>query len=1195
MQLRQQILNGPLDLLPLAADTLDKLAAMRFTTVSEMFRAALAGRLTARRADQVELEDQILAITCTMLGHPVIDRATILHFQPEAEQKTVTDAIAGVNGEPFMAPKELLAASIRDLLLPLPFHQAAEKLKAVTIGDILALPLDQLPTAAIGSGQLGPFIIHLFDFLFLVNQPASGAPTPSLAETDQDLAARLLLAPWFTMATLRAGQEFLEQGGIRNIIIQQQAVGGLFMEKGRFNQILIRFAESSRSATSFTIERVNCLLCGRSRGHRSLCHHAAALALAMLPPDHSQQLQPIPFQLPDSPWQMATDILFDMYGVNPPTDLTIQRDNDHWQLSTDSDFRSVSWRLSDHRMKECAALFGSLLPKKKQPKATAATTHLRKLHINLTKLAAPEEADEETLITTPLPSAERAASFWSWLATSFTLTDPLPHFRLEGPADNTLFSLTAHDTDDNNIFSLALPRARTPDVLDSLCRLGLAQPPKELPALTKATLDDNTDLHIESCLRCDDGTIISRKELEPCRYGSYYHLAELGFIAVQEQSSDNTLSDAPLDITTINTDNVPAFLEMHKQALNADENEIESNLKHLAIKTMPESLNISHSRMDDDWCYLAGTYGFGNDGISLAELLLARRKGKKFATTANNWMQLDDGPLSWLHELNEDRIWNDEDGAPQGVRLSRPELLMLSSLIGDVKNTDPSQNQAEAFSSLLDTEAWQNPRQLPVIPKHLRDYQRNGLAWLFNLYQYRMGGILADDMGLGKTHQALALLQAVQMERKNGGRFLVICPATVVSHWVDKTRNFYPELDYHVYHGARRDLTEANDHNLIITTYGVVRRDAKFFAKLDFDIIVLDEVQHLKNKKTEMYKAARRLHGRVTLGLTGTPLENSTNDLKSIFDLCLPGLLGTDANFNKQYTQPIEERNDNKQRDRLARLIQPFLLRRAKPQVLKELPDVIEDIRTCELSEDQVALYREIVEQRGRALISGFDDSTGKKPAYMEVLAVISYLKQICDHPALLANADNTKNYRSGKWELFVELLDECLASNMKVVVFSHYTRMLDIIEDHLDRREIDYCYLRGSMPLKKREQMISRFNSDPNCKVFCASLLAGGVGVDLTAAQAVIHYDRWWNAAREDQATSRVHRMGQRHVVQTFKLITTGTLEEKIHQIIEQKRNLAQHLVREDDDAVIKRLSRDELIELLQWDSPTASASKPT
>lgn len=1189
MQLRQQLLDGPLDLLPFDDETLAKLAAMRFATVREAFRAALAGRLTARHADQLPLENQVLAASCTFLDHPVIDRQAILHFQPESPQQSAADAVAAINGAPFTVPDTLLAASIRDLLLPLPFHQAAEQLHATTIGDLLALPIELLQTTAIGTPkQLGAFIVHLFDFLFLVNEPASGAPSPSLAETDPDLAARLLLTPWFTTATLRAGRTFLDDNGLKNLLNQQAAAGALFTENDNFAQVLLRFAGSSRFPSGFTIDRINCQQCGTPQRERAHCHHAAALALAMLAPDPHQtrQLRPIPFRFPDSPWQLAADILFDLYGANPPTDLVINHHNDHWQLTADDDFRNASWRLSDQEMETCAALFGARLPKKKQPRQTKATGHLRKLYINLTKLATPDELDDQTATLPAHAHSNRTASFWGWLATTLSLAGQATHFHLAGPATNTLFSLTAHDDDGNAILTLALPRARTPDVLDGLCRLGLAEPAKELPALTRATLDDNGDLRIESCLRCDDGNVISRQELEPFRYGRYYYLADQGFIAVREQTADNTLSDAPLDLTTIDADNVPDFLGTHQQALHAAENEIEPNLKQLTVKNMPEKLNISNSRMDDDWCYLAGSYGFGNDTISLEELLLARRQGKKFATTAGNWLQLDDGPLSWLHELDEDRIWNDNDGAPQGVRLSRPELLMLSSLIGEVKSTEPGKNEANAFASLLDTEAWQDPRQLPTTPEHLRDYQKNGLAWLFNLYQYRMGGILADDMGLGKTHQALALLQAVQSERADGSRFLVICPATVVSHWVNKTRAFYPELDFHVYHGARRDLTEATGHSLIITTYGIIRRDVKLFAELGFDIILLDEVQHLKNKKTAMYKAARHLNGRVTIGLTGTPLENSTNDLKAIFDLCLPGLLGTDASFNKQYSQPIEERNDQKQRDRLARLIQPFLLRRAKPQVLTELPDVIEDIRTCELSDDQVSLYREIVEQRGRALISGLDTTSGKKPAYMEVLAVISYLKQICDHPALLTGSDSKRNYRSGKWDLFVELLDECLASNMKVVIFSHYTKMLDIIEDYLDRSKIDYCSLRGSMVLKKREEMISRFNTDPQCKVFCASLLAGGVGVDLTAAQAVIHYDRWWNAAREDQATSRVHRMGQRHVVQTFKLITVGTLEEKIHQLIEQKRNLAQHLVREDDDAIIKRLSRDELIELLQWDN---------
>lgn len=1186
MQLRQQILNSPSDLLPLPLEALEKLASMRFKTVRETFRAVLAGRLTARHPEQLALENTILETSCELLGHPVVDREALLNFQPGPEAQTIADAVALLNGNPFTAPESILAASIRDLLLPTPLHQAMEKLEAVTIGQMLALPLAQLPTAAINDRNLGPFIVHIFDFLLVVNDPASGAPLPDLDKIDKNYTVLLHLAPWFTMAALREGQELLDQNSITHILVRQNAVAGILIENRKYKQAMLRFADSPRSASGFIVDRVKCRHCEPPEGGRSSCRHAAALALAMLKPDatRAKMLWPTPFRFNESPWQLAADILNDLYGANPPSDIVIHRDNDHWHLIADTDFRSVSWRLNNRQMVECAALFGGQLPKKEQPKATAVAKHLRKLHGNLYKLAAANsEPDEDQ--TTPDADKKHSPNFWDWLAASFFLSMQAPRFSLEGPADNTLFNLNTYD-DGDRIFSLALPRARTPDVLDGLCRLGLAGPAKELSALTRATLDDNSDLQIESCLRCEDGTIISRTEIEPNRYGRYYYLEDQGFIAVKEQESDNILSESTLDVTTIAADNVPEFVESRRHALDAQENIIQPDLRNLTIQKMPSSLNITQGRIHDDWCYLSGSYGFGESSISLEDLLLARKQGKKFANAADKWMKLDEGPLSWLHELNDDRIWNDEDGAPKGVRLSRPELLMLSSIIGEVKTAPDDKGEANPFASLLDTEAWQNPRQLPHIPPHLREYQRNGLAWLFNLYQYRLGGILADDMGLGKTHQALALLQAVQTERDNNFRFLVLCPATVVSHWVNKTASFYPELDYHVYHGPRRNLAEAHNHKMIITTYGIIRRDIELLAKLDFDLIVLDEVQHLKNKKTAMYKAAARLNGRLLIGLTGTPLENSTNDLKAIFDLCMPGLLGTDSTFNKQYSIPIEEKNDKEQRDRLSRLIQPFLLRRTKPQVLTELPDVIEDIRTCELSDDQVALYREIVEQRGRALISELSESPEKKPAYMEVLAVISYLKQICDHPALLANADHKRTYRSGKWDLFVELLNECLAANMKVVVFSHYTRMLDIIENHLDRSKIDYCSLRGSMPLKKRQNMIDRFNNDPESKVFCASLLAGGVGVDLTAAQAVIHYDRWWNAAREDQATSRVHRMGQRHVVQTFKLITVGTLEEKIHQIIEQKRNLAQHLVQEDDDAVIKRLSRDELMELLQWDN---------
>ncbi len=270
-------------------------------------------------------------------------------------------------------------------------------------------------------------------------------------------------------------------------------------------------------------------------------------------------------------------------------------------------------------------------------------------------------------------------------------------------------------------------------------------------------------------------------------------------------------------------------------------------------------------------------------------------------------------------------------------------------------------------------------------------------------------------------------------------------------------------------------------------------------------------------------------------------------------------------------------------RQTLKNLIKPFILRRTRSQVLTELPEVIEDIRGCRLSDDQVGLYRQVVDS-ATPLVDDLLDGLNGGQHYIGILAVITRLKQICDHPCLLEGSRDWGMYESGKWDLLLELLEECLAGDKKVVVFSQFTRMLDILESYLDAQGVEYAALRGHLSPGARQQAIKRFNTEKSCMVCCASLLAGGVGIDLTAAQVVVHYDRWWNPAREEQATARVHRMGQKHVVQVIKLVTLGTLEEKIHALIEKKRTLARDILSQDDASALKRLSREDLAGLLRW-----------
>ena len=598
---------------------------------------------------------------------------------------------------------------------------------------------------------------------------------------------------------------------------------------------------------------------------------------------------------------------------------------------------------------------------------------------------------------------------------------------------------------------------------------------------------------------------------------------------------------------------------------------------------LPDKLVIDSFEEIDDWCYLSCHYGLGNTSISLHDILSAGEK-KLPCLPGKKWLQLENSPLSWFYELLKERMTDDDSGR---IRLNYREILALSATIPELQISVKQMPVRQRLTDLLNVAGWTDDTVLSQVPAHLRSYQKNGLAWVYRLFKLGIGGLLADDMGLGKTHQGLALLQMVAREGRKGVT-LVVCPASVVLNWAEKIDTFYPELDYAVYYGAERNLDHAMKRRLLLTTYGIVRQDLELLRPLTFDIILLDEIQHVKNRSTAVHQAIAALSSRVKIGLTGTPVENSLQDLRSLFDICLPGLLGSERTFQRQYVQPITEAGNVQVRERLSRLIHPFILRRSRAQVLTELPEIIEDDRICDLSDDQIGLYRKVIEERQMELEEPADDAAAIP--FINILATITRLKQICCHPCLVQDCDHPQEYRSGKWDLFVELTEELLSAGMKFVVFSQYVGMIELIENYLQESGIGFASLKGAMPAGQRQKMIGEFNTGPDCRVFCASLLAGGIGIDLTGAQAVIHYDRWWNPAREEQATARVHRMGQKHVVQVFRLITKGTLEEKIHQLITKKRQLATSLIEEDEAGIIKQLDRRQLAELFSL-TPTVPA----
>jgi len=362
-----------------------------------------------------------------------------------------------------------------------------------------------------------------------------------------------------------------------------------------------------------------------------------------------------------------------------------------------------------------------------------------------------------------------------------------------------------------------------------------------------------------------------------------------------------------------------------------------------------------------------------------------------------------------------------------------------------------------------------------------------------------------------------------------------------------------------------------------------MRNDLDQLAEIDFELAVFDEIQIAKNKTSLTNAALNQLKSRMRMGLSGTPIENSLTELKALFDIILPDYLGGDYSFRKHYIIEIKRNKEKEKTEELRKIISPFMLRRTKEQVLLELPPKIEEVRKCELSRDQIRLYKQVINTKAYALISQLANEDLTVP-YMHIFAVLNYLKQICNHPAQLENGELDYNkYQSGKWELFCELLEESLNSGFKVVVFSQYLNMLALIEQYLKENHIEFATIKGATV--NRREMIDRFNNDPDCKVFTGSLRASGQGINLIGGSVVIHYDRWWNAAVEDQATDRVHRIGQTRGVQVFKLVTEGTLEEKIDRLIMKKKRLMEELIREDDANLVKHFSREELIELLSFD----------
>ncbi|MDR3606106.1 MAG: DEAD/DEAH box helicase [Oligoflexia bacterium] len=466
----------------------------------------------------------------------------------------------------------------------------------------------------------------------------------------------------------------------------------------------------------------------------------------------------------------------------------------------------------------------------------------------------------------------------------------------------------------------------------------------------------------------------------------------------------------------------------------------------------------------------------------------------------------------------------------------------------------------------------------------LRDYQVNGLTWMWSLYHRGLAALLADDMGLGKTHQVLAFFSTIYCGVRSRPKHpsLVIAPTSVLAAWGQKLRKYDTGLKWTIFHGNARTLPKGELH-LVLTTYGILQREAAL-RDLDWHVIALDEAQAIKNASTISSRATRMLKSKFRIAMTGTPIENQSTDLWSIMEFLLPGYLGSLPRFKRLYGSGRDAPSVEKAQA-LKRLVSPFLLRRTKSQVLKELPEKTEEMILCEMTQAQKKAYRLCLTSAEAAKAREDLEGAGKID-YANILALLTRLKQVCDHPRL---ADITSGKvkkigsidpaESGKWEAVSELIQEAVGSSLKVVIFTQYLGMIDLIGHHLKTIGIGYQDLRGDS--QDRVARLERFANDPDCKVFVCSLLAGGLGIDLTAASVCIHLDRWWNPAKENQATDRLHRIGQTRGVQVFKLQIPGTVEDRIAGIIESKLELSGALI-EESPVGLKAFSRRELLELL-------------
>lgn len=595
-------------------------------------------------------------------------------------------------------------------------------------------------------------------------------------------------------------------------------------------------------------------------------------------------------------------------------------------------------------------------------------------------------------------------------------------------------------------------------------------------------------------------------------------------------------------------------------------------LKNFRFNTAKPSTKIYISS-NTDWFDAKIEIQFGEQKVTVEDV-------KKALANKQQFVHLQDGtlgilPEEWIRKYS--LLFKVGEGKMNNMKLSKYQFSVVEDLYNQRDEEELFIQLEEKYDKLR-----YNHEIKPVdAPAHLkpilRPYQESGFQWLNYLREVQWGGILADDMGLGKTIQALSFLH--HLKEENGSlKALVVCPTTLMFNWQNEIRKFTPTLNMYVHHGGARIRETLNhDHiDVIITTYGTLRSDIKQFVEVDFDYVVLDESQAIKNPASKVTKAACVLKAKNRLCLSGTPLQNNTFDIFAQMNFLNPGMLGTQEFFKNEFSVPIDKFGEKEQKDHLRKLLYPFILRRTKEQVAKDLPEKQEMILFCEMATEQRKIY-DAYRNDFRDKILGVVQDQGIQKSQLTILQGLMKLRQICDSPAIMKEQDGEKfpNVSVKLEELGREITENI--SNHKALVFSQFLGMLGLIREKMKELGVDYEYFDGSTTASDREKAINRFQNDENCRVFLISLKAGGVGLNLTAADYVYIVDPWWNPAVEQQAIDRTHRIGQTKNIFAYRMICTDTVEDKILKLQEKKRALAKDLIT-DDEGFVKSLTKEDV-----------------